>query len=121
MLPEVTVCNMSFIGYPKTSRMAPLPWLGVHVPRFFYPLVVRGFRVRLWCIYFTSIVKDFCKHIDLELNKRWLGWPTRPDIYSLCARLSSGGKIARRIYHLIFCLQQVSRPAAASGKMRGHH
>ena len=95
---------MSFIGYPKTSRMAQLPWLGVHVPRFFYPLVVRGFRVRLWCIYFTSIVKDFCKHIDLELNKRWLGWPTRPDIHSLCARLSSGGKIARVIYHLIFCL-----------------
>ena len=57
----------------------------------------------------------------MELNKRWLGWPTRPDTYFLCARLSSGGKIARVIYHLIFCLQQVSRPAAASGRMRGHH
>ena len=56
---------------------APLPWLGVHVPRFSHLLVFRGFRVRLWCFQFTSIVKDFCKHIDLALNKRWLGWPTR--------------------------------------------
>ena len=24
---------------------------------------------------------------------RWLGWPTRPDIITLCVRLSSGGKI----------------------------
>ena len=27
---------------------------------------------------------------------RWLGWPTRPDIITLCVRLSSGGKISFR-------------------------
>ena len=26
---------------------------------------------------------------------RWLGWPTRPYIITLCARLSSGGKIVK--------------------------
>ena len=84
---------MSFIGYPKTPRVASLPWLGVRVPRFFHLLVFRGFRVRLWCIKFTSIPKDLSKHIDFALNKRWLVWPTCPDINSLWAGLISGGKI----------------------------
>ena len=93
ILSQVTVCNMSFIGYPETPRVAPLPWLGVHVPLFPTCWFFRGFRVRLRCIQSPLIVKDFCKNIDLALNKRWLGWPTRTDINSLCARLSSGGKI----------------------------
>ena len=36
--------------------------------------------------------------IDHEAKEmaRWLGWPTRPDVITLCVRLSSGGKIERK-------------------------
>ena len=43
---------LKIIECPKAARVAPLPYLEVHIPRFFHLLVFRGFRVRLWCIYF---------------------------------------------------------------------
>ena len=39
-----------YIVYPKTSRVAPLPRSGVHVPSFFHLLVFWGFCACLWYI-----------------------------------------------------------------------
>lgn len=54
-----TVMNGLQFGFPKTSRVAPLPWPGVHV-LYFFCLTFRG--LQLWCIFLSvnavSILPD---------------------------------------------------------------
>ena len=52
------VSSVFQLEFPRTPRVAPLPWSGVRVPRFFHLLVFfRGFRVQLWCIAFLFILE----------------------------------------------------------------
>ena len=45
------VSSVFQLEFPRTLRVATLPWSGIHVHCFF-PLAgfLGGFRVRLWCI-----------------------------------------------------------------------
>ena len=52
------VSSVFHVEYPRTPRVAPLPWSGVHVPCCFSPAgFFWGFRVRLWCIAFLFILE----------------------------------------------------------------
>ena len=44
-----TVMNGLQFGFPKTSRVAPLPWTGVHVLYFF----CLASSLQLWCIFIS--------------------------------------------------------------------
>ena len=92
------VSSVFQVEYPRTQRVAPLPWLGVHVPRFFPPAgFFRGFRVRLWCIAFLFTLELMYNIIVLiaMLNKLHGGLADQRTHISpsLSVRLSSGGKM----------------------------
>ena len=99
--PSFSWCDMfvystvtSHTVYPKTPRVAPLPWSGGSVPSFFHPLVLGGFRVWLWCILFFSYCNMILYEERSSMKKaRWLGSPTRPYINALFCWFSREGKV----------------------------
>ena len=81
------VSSVFQLEFPRTPRVAPLPWSGVLVSRFFPPAgFFRGFRVRLWCIAFLLYLFQCL----MNCTAAWLS--NAPMYPSLSVRLKDASK-----------------------------